>query len=120
MEFMVVRPGLALCVAILGGLSACALPMTQQVSVSHPEFAPRSRDVAELPALGTGGNAYQDHAGPAFVVGSGPEIADTGGNSYPDFPAGEEAPIREGNFAVIMPNGGNRPVESLNSLPSPP
>lgn len=114
------RSGMALCVVSVLGLSACALPATRQVSVSHPEYAPRTRDVAEMPSLGTGGNAYQDHAGEAIAIGSSPEIGDTGGNSYPDYPSGAEAPMREGSFAVIMPNGGNRPVESLNSLPSPP
>jgi hypothetical protein len=105
----------------MGLCAACsAQPGSWRGQAAAPQYAPRSRAVAQLPSVTTGGNAYQDHGGAAVALGSAPEVGDAGGQSYPDFPGGAEPPIRQGRSEVLMPNGGNRPVQSLNSLPSPP
>src|ERR1700753_3069622 len=55
---------------------------------------------------------------PSF--GASPPLDDTGGDRLPSFPSGAEAPVAQGTDQVIMPNDGNRPVESVNSLATHP
>lgn len=74
--------------------------------------------MAELPRGAGGGEAYQGHRGPAYYVGSGPALNDTGSERIPDYPAGAEPPMTYGKSGLIMPNGGETIVESAASLPN--
>ena len=99
---------------------ACLAGCAQQTPNPFAQFrtyAPADRTVAELPRNDGGSEGYQGHRGPAIMVGSAPTLNDTGSERIPDYPAGAEKPMSGGSMAVIMPNGGERIVESVNSLP---
>ncbi len=103
------------------GLAALALagcgPKPQVDSdASLRSFAPAASVAAQLPLHANAGEPYQDHLGPAFPVGSAPSVHDTGGERIPSFPA-SEPPMAQPGGQVLMPNGGGRIVQSVNSLP---
>jgi hypothetical protein len=98
-------------------LAGCGHQAPVQPFAQFRTYAPASQTVAELPRNVGGGEAYQGHRGPAFLVGSAASLDDTGSERIPDYPAGAEQPMKQGNFQMIMPNGGERIVESTNSLP---
>jgi len=78
-----------------------------------------SRTTAQLPRAFGGSEGYQDHGGPEVPVTSAPPLEDTGSETMPAFNGRSTRVQTLPNF-VIIPNGGERPVESLNSLPSAP
>jgi hypothetical protein len=99
-------------------LAGCAHQSPVRPFAQFRTYAPASQTIAELPRSDGGSESYQSHRGASFTVGSAAAIDDTGSERIPDYPAGAEAPVQGGQFQMIMPNGGNRPVESVNSLPN--
>jgi hypothetical protein len=108
---------LLIALPLLAGLAACAHQAPVRPFAQFRTYAPASQTVAQLPRNDEGSSAYQGHDGTTVLVGSAPALNDTGSERIPDYPSGAEPPVRGGNFQVIMPNGGERPVESVNSLP---
>jgi hypothetical protein len=102
---------------VCAAMAGCAHQAPVQPFAQFRTYAPASQMVAEVPRNVGGSEAYQGHRGPAVIVGAAAPINDTGSERIPDYPSGAEQPVRSGNFQVIMPNGGERPVESVNSLP---
>ncbi len=95
----------------LGGCSATPDPF-----LAWRSYAPEAAVVAQPPLFDTGSERYPDHDGQAVALSSAPALDDTGGERMPDFPAGGPA-MAAAAGAVIMPNGGERPVESVASQP---
>jgi hypothetical protein len=83
-------------------------------------WLPASAVVANLPREMGGSTQYQDYGGPGYLVRAAPAWQETGGERIPDFSAVTAPPIGGGGDNVLMPNGSGRPVQSLNSLASPP
>ncbi len=105
-------------VPVAAVLAGCAHEAPVRTFAQFRTYAPSSQAVAELPRNDSGSEAYQGHRGPSFAVGSAATLDDTGSERMPDYASGAEAPVRGGQFQVIMPNGGERLVESVNSLPN--
>jgi hypothetical protein len=118
-RILAVRIGLALLPASL--VTGCGFnfhgPMCGPAPGTH--FVMTSRTTAQMPRNLGGSEGYQDHGGPSFAVTSAPALNDTGSEAIPNF-NGVPSQIGTPPGFVIMPNGGERPMETLNALPSPP
>jgi hypothetical protein len=95
-------------------VSGCSGP----ACVAYRSAPAARRVVANLPAQPGGGEALQDHRGAALPVVSGYSGPDFGGEQVP-------TPGHYGGAAtwidgMDIPNGGERPLESLAAFPSPP
>ena len=115
------KPISAVCLCLAGALSGCGYDFNGPMCGPSPaqSFVFASRTTAQFPRAFGGSEAYQDHAGPDVPVMSAPALNDTGSERMPVF-NGQRTQVQTAPDFVIMPNGGERPVESLNSLPSAP
>jgi hypothetical protein len=107
--------------ALAAALTGCGYDFNGAMCGPAPGsgYVLQSRTTAQIPHEMGGSEAYQDHGGPSFAVTAAPPLNDTGGEAMPNFNGIPTQVQNPANF-VIAPNGGERPWESLNSLPSPP
>jgi hypothetical protein len=114
-------PSALLAMAFAAALSGCGYDFNGAMCGPAPAsgYVLQSRTTAQLPRNMGGSESYQDHGGPSFAVTAAPPLSDTGSESMPNF-NGSPTQVQTPPRFVIAPNGGERPWESLNSLPSPP
>jgi len=89
----------------------------------HPpalSYAPPTRISGQLPRVFGGGEAPQGHDGPSVRVVATIAGRDTGSEAVPRGTTGLTVPIATPPHFVLMPNGGEQPVQSVNALGSAP
>lgn len=82
-------------------------------------MSPPAQFSARLPT-GGGGEAYQDYRGQPVAIGPTPILDGTCADAQAMSAGGKIGEEKLPWNAVIIPNAGERPVESINSMSSPP
>lgn len=112
------RKSITRTVVLCLSVQACAGPAGPHAAARNAN--PASYAAARPPTATGGSQAYQDDRGAAAPIGSAPALYEGGSQAYPPFPRGKEPQIRTPPDFLIQPGGGERPVDSLNALASPP
>jgi hypothetical protein len=113
----VLRVAGAVSVGVLCGCSAMVGQRNGQATGYY--LSPPAQFSARLPT-GGGGEAYQDYRGQPVSTGPTPILDGTCADAQAMAGGGKIGEEKLPWNAVIIPNAGERPVESINSMSSPP
>ncbi len=111
----------AISISLAIALSGCGYDFNGPTCRASPPLTlvPSRHVIAQLPFNLNGGEAYQDYSSLHLLATSSTASNDPSGESMATFD-GQPTRIQTAPNLVIIPNGSERPVESLNSLPSAP